>query len=85
LTPCALTHGATTDGKTTAMPPERPADDDDDDPDDVTPQLAPDIEDPGGKLPPGEAQDRRGPEPPADTRLPESIIVPEAEPDEDSP
>ena len=40
-------------------------------PADVEPvQLEPDIDDPGGKLPPGEAQDRRGPEPPEDGLLP---------------
>ncbi len=33
-------------------------------------QLEPDIDDPGGKLPPGEAQDRRGPEPPDEDLLP---------------
>ena len=38
--------------------------------DDVPVQLEPDIDDPGGMLPPGEAQDRRGPEPPEEALLP---------------
>ena len=40
-------------------------------PDDDEPvQLESDIDDPGGMLPPGEAQDRRGPEPPEEDLLP---------------
>ena len=38
--------------------------------DDEPVQLESDVDDPGGKLPPGEAQDRRGPEPPDEVLLP---------------
>jgi hypothetical protein len=47
--------------------------------DSATPQLESDIDDPGGRLPPGEAQDRRGPKPPADAKLPEAVPVSEAD------
>ena len=38
-----------------------------------TPQLESDTDDAGGRLPPGEAQDRRGPEPSRDDTLPETV------------
>lgn len=40
-----------------------------DDDDGATPQLDSDIDDPGGKLPTGGAEDRRGPEPPDEELL----------------
>ena len=40
--------------------------------DDDVSQLEPDVEDAAGRLPAGEAQDRRGPEPPAEDLLSET-------------